>query len=91
MRSYSIKKRQELRVRYEVTSLVQVAESGSSPFCSGIKSYGLSKTAPDSWQSDQETESAGVQARAGQMVQKIISIGFQMVWPIESSERACWE
>lgn len=57
---------------------------------SDVKSHSLSRTAPDSWQSELEIGSLDAKASAGQMVQKSVIFGFRMVLLMESSEKAPW-
>lgn len=57
---------------------------------SDVKSHSLSRTAPDSRQSELEIWSPDVKTNAGQMVQKRIIFGFRMVLFMESSERIPW-
>ena len=57
---------------------------------SDVKPHSLSRTAPDSRQSELEIGSPDVKASAGQMVQKRIIFGFRMVLFGESCARAPW-
>lgn len=57
---------------------------------SDVKSHSLSRTEPDSRQSELEIWSPDAKASAGQMVQKRIIFGFRMVLFMELSKWAPW-